>query len=105
MLYFNSDPRTIAHPLCKPSVRDVYDVYNSIAFTINIPEESWVTMTGAGARPPRSEAFQSRSGVDGTRNAISDVDYVKPMLLPLFPTGGGPWLRAPPRAWAPRALG
>ena len=26
VLYFNSDPRTIAHPLCKPSVRgDVYE--------------------------------------------------------------------------------
>ena len=28
---FNSDPVTITHPLCKPSVRDVYDVYDSNA--------------------------------------------------------------------------
>ena len=46
---YSSDPVPITHPLYKPSVRDVYDVYNSIAFTINIPEESWHTPTAAGA--------------------------------------------------------
>ena len=45
--YFCSDPVTIAHPLCKPSVRDVYGVYNLTAFTTNIPLESWLTMTVA----------------------------------------------------------
>ena len=40
--YFSSDPITIAHPLCKSSVCDVYDVYNSIAFTINILLDCWI---------------------------------------------------------------
>jgi len=44
-----SDPVPIAHPLCKPSVRDVYDVYNSNAGRINIPLDCWITMTVAGA--------------------------------------------------------
>ena len=47
--YFCRDPVTIAHPLCKPSVRDVYDVYNSIGSTINIPEVCWRAPTVAGA--------------------------------------------------------
>ena len=47
--YFCSDPVTIAHPLYKPSVRDVYVVCNSIVFTTNISEESWLTPTAAGA--------------------------------------------------------
>ena len=46
---YSSDPVPITHPLYKPSVRDVYDVYNSIAFTTNIPEESWLTVTAARA--------------------------------------------------------
>ena len=45
-----SDPVPITHPLWKPSVCDVHDVYNSIAFTTNIPEESWHTPTAAGAK-------------------------------------------------------
>ena len=32
---YSSDPVPITHPLYKPSVRDVYDVYNSIAFIHN----------------------------------------------------------------------
>ena len=43
-----SDPVPIAHPLCKPSVRDVYDVYNSDAGRINIPLDCWIAMTVAG---------------------------------------------------------
>ena len=47
--YFCRDPVTIAHPLCKPSVRDVYDLCNSIGSTINIPEVCWRAPTVAGA--------------------------------------------------------
>ena len=53
--YFCSDPVTIAHPLCKPSVRDVYGVYNLTAFTTNIPLESWLTMTVARTSGPPSK--------------------------------------------------
>ena len=44
-----SDPVPIPHPLCKPSVRDMYVVYNSLVLTTNISEESWLTPTAARA--------------------------------------------------------
>ena len=53
---YSSDPVPITHPLYKPSVRDMYVVYNSIVFTTNIPEESWHTPTAAGAQPVTYQA-------------------------------------------------
>ena len=46
---YSSDPVPITHPLYKPSVRDVYDVYNSNALRINISLDCRVTMTVARA--------------------------------------------------------
>ena len=60
--YFCRDPVTIAHPLCKPSVRDVYDLFNSIGSTINIPEVCWRAPTVAGA-DSKKKSFGFRPGV------------------------------------------
>ena len=69
--YFCSDPVTIAHPLCKPSVRDVYGVYNLTAFTTNIPLESWLTMTVARTYWPVHRHQGAAAG--GTRGGIRFV--------------------------------
>ena len=52
--------------------------------------------------PPPRLAVEGRSSGHGPMLPISDVDKVKPMLLP---HRGGPWPRAPPRAWAPLSPG
>ena len=59
-------------------------------------------LTGDRSGPPPRLAVEGRSSGHGPMLPISDVDYESPCC---FPTGGGPWPRAPSRAWAPLSPG